>query len=155
MCSASCFCSVAHNTHSIWTNTVGLEQAGGNNAAVENSLNAPQFGGGRASRRAAAAEVVEKTGKTHSRVHVYSFASVEENSKSCWTGFLRDCCLAFICSFSSSHTGFVFQLTHLLGISILVSALVTAHNKHLGLQMAASQMSKTTSPCYLGMLSRG
>ncbi len=41
---------------------MGLEQEGGNNAAVENSLNAPQYGSGRASRRAAAAEVVEKTG---------------------------------------------------------------------------------------------
>ena len=41
---------------------MGLEKEGGNNAVVENCLNAPQFGGGRASRRAAAAEVVEKTG---------------------------------------------------------------------------------------------
>jgi len=43
---------------------VGLEREGGNNAAVEGSLNAPQAGGGRASRRAAAAEVVEKTGRS-------------------------------------------------------------------------------------------
>lgn len=63
--------SVAHNTHSIWTNAVGLEQEGGNNAAVENSLNAPQFGGGRASRRAAAAEVVEKTGGFNTSVEDY------------------------------------------------------------------------------------
>ena len=42
---------------------MGLEREGGNNAAVEGSLNAPQVGGGRASRRAAAAEVVEKTGR--------------------------------------------------------------------------------------------
>jgi len=46
------------------TNAVGLEREGGNNAAVEGSLNAPQVGGGRASRRAAAAEVVEKTGRS-------------------------------------------------------------------------------------------
>ena len=43
---------------------MGLEREGGNNAAVEGSLNAPQVGGGRASRRAAAAEVVEKTGRS-------------------------------------------------------------------------------------------
>ncbi|KAL0019758.1 hypothetical protein WJX79_001625 [Trebouxia sp. C0005] len=63
--------SVAHNTHSIWTNAVGLEREGGNNAAVEGSLNAPQVGGGRASRRAAAAEVVEKTGGFDTSVEDY------------------------------------------------------------------------------------
>ncbi|DBB14605.1 hypothetical protein WJX82_009357 [Trebouxia sp. C0006] len=63
--------SVAHNTHSIWTNAVGLEREGGNNAAVEGSLNAPQAGGGRASRRAAAAEVVEKTGGFDTSVEDY------------------------------------------------------------------------------------
>lgn len=47
---------------------MGLEREGGNNAAVEGSLNAPQVGGGRASRRAAAAEVVEKTGRSFYRV---------------------------------------------------------------------------------------
>ena len=46
----------------MWTNTIGLDSQAGANAAVEASLNAPQFGGGRAARRAAAADAVLKSG---------------------------------------------------------------------------------------------
>ena len=62
---------------------MGLEREGGNNAAVEGSLNAPQTGGGRASRRAAAAEVVEKTGMSFlcALTCVNSFLSSDFHSK--------------------------------------------------------------------------
>eukprot|EP00891_Asterochloris_glomerata_P000256 jgi/Astpho2/256/Aster-x0428 len=64
--------STAHNTHSIWTDAVGLQQSGGDNAAVEAGLPAPQFGGGRAARRAAAADIVEKTGGFNTAVEDFS-----------------------------------------------------------------------------------
>ncbi|KAK9818392.1 hypothetical protein WJX72_011871 [[Myrmecia] bisecta] len=65
--------SIALQANSMWTKTIGLDQdpQAGSNSVIEASLNAPQFGGGRASRRAAAAEAVEKTGGFDTTVHNY------------------------------------------------------------------------------------
>ena len=46
----------------MWNNTIGLEAQSGGNTAIEAAINAPQFGAGRAARRAAAAEAVQQTG---------------------------------------------------------------------------------------------
>ena len=47
----------------MWTNTIGsVDPQAGSNSVIEASLNAPQFGGGRAARRAAAQEAVAQTG---------------------------------------------------------------------------------------------
>lgn len=47
----------------MWTNTIGsVDPQAGSNSVIEASLNAPQFGGGRAARRAAAQEAVLQTG---------------------------------------------------------------------------------------------
>ena len=48
----------------MWTNTIGaVDPQAGSNSVIEASLNAPQFGGGRAARRAAAQEAVAQTGE--------------------------------------------------------------------------------------------
>ena len=47
----------------MWTNTIGLEDQGGGNSAIEAAINAPQFGAGRAARRAAAADAADNTEK--------------------------------------------------------------------------------------------
>lgn len=70
-------CSVSLQSNSIWTNTIGVEKEGGGNSVVEASLNAPQFGGGRAARRAAAAEVVAQTGTVQFKT---SIGTLTENS---------------------------------------------------------------------------
>ena len=53
----------------MWTNTIGsVDPQAGSNSVIEASLNAPQFGGGRAARRAAAQEAVAQTGKALTEV---------------------------------------------------------------------------------------
>lgn len=77
---------------------MGLEREGGNNAAVEGSLNAPQTGGGRASRRAAAAEVVEKTGRSILCVSVCAslFLSPDVHSRLIVANIRKLCCTLLI-----------------------------------------------------------
>ncbi len=56
-------CSTTLQGNSMWTNTIGsVDPQAGSNSVIEASLNAPQFGGGRAARRAAAQEIVAQTG---------------------------------------------------------------------------------------------
>jgi hypothetical protein len=51
--------------NSMWNKTIGISDAQlGTNTAVDALINAPQVGGGRAARRAAAQEIVEATGAT-------------------------------------------------------------------------------------------
>lgn len=51
----------------MWTQTIGsVDPQAGSNAVIEASLNAPQFGSGRAARRAAAQEAVAQTGELSS-----------------------------------------------------------------------------------------
>ena len=48
----------------MWTNTIGsVDPQAGSNSVIEAAINAPQFGGGRAARRAAAQEAVAQTGE--------------------------------------------------------------------------------------------
>ncbi|KAK9906706.1 hypothetical protein WJX75_006493 [Coccomyxa subellipsoidea] len=58
--------------NSMWTNTIGsVDPQAGSNSVIEASLNAPQFGGGRAARRAAAQEAVLQTGGFDTAVNNY------------------------------------------------------------------------------------
>ncbi|KAK9842446.1 hypothetical protein WJX81_000563 [Elliptochloris bilobata] len=58
--------------NSMWNNTIGVTSAQlGTNTAVEAYINAPEAGGGRAARRAAAAQIVEQTGGFDSAVNNY------------------------------------------------------------------------------------
>ncbi|CAL8462393.1 g1926 [Coccomyxa elongata] len=58
--------------NSMWTNTIGsVDPQAGSNSVIEASLNAPQYGGGRAARRAAAQEAVAQTGGFDTAVNNY------------------------------------------------------------------------------------